>query len=308
MKFLNYGTVRDWAQIVGDSVRSTEGVTQQARLSLRACGESLREATEAPVKAVRVRMRIVGTYAAPSLWIRYATGRRVFEQLPVFRDGAQTLTKMALQFLKVERTWHSNKTGAAEAGEAAFWDRLDEALAQASLWERDLPTPPNGTTFRLTSEGMRPPIYKEPATGQATPLWLVGGVLSEAEALPHEGQDKAVAPKASMTAATAKASKAPQATLGVEPLLAFPRIKMEKACEAEVELWRWSSVVAKDPRLAQGRSPLFRIIGGEAWTLAEVVERGEVALESPEGKFASRRLLRGGQPDEVVIEFHKEAV
>lgn len=290
MQFLDYSRVRDWAQIMGDSVRSTEGVTQQAHMCVQAFGADV-ASDQKGVGAFCIRARIEPTYFRGQLFMRYDTGRRVFDRLPVFEGNARAISKMAITFQDVLPP----KEEGAEF--RIFAETLRRQMGQKPiLLEHAFPVPSAGSLFRITSHDLREPIFTEPDTGTTVPLWFVGGILSQAEPLTNE---------AGLDEVPVRLSQNGKPTLGVEPLFAFPNVDPKHPLKANVELWRGSTLTAKDPRFAQNRSPLFTWFPHEAqaWTLSQVVEEGTLTLDLPEGRFTSKQLLKGEKEDEVWITF-----
>lgn len=301
MHFLDYAHLYDWAQIMVDSVRSTEGITQRARLCVQALDAELVQSDE-EIMTFCVRARIQPIYAEGQLFMRYDTGRRIFERLPVFEGSARAISKVTMTFQGIVRP----KTESATF--QAFADALLRQMSWAPLLlERSFQVPPSGSLFRITSHDLLDPVFTEPDTGTVAPLWFVGGVLSEMASLPNEagreeGEDRPI--------------QLGVPTLGVEPLFAFPNVDAQHPFKANVELWRESTLMRKDPHFTKGESSIFSCFPKEVqpWTLAEVVEAGAIVLDLFEGRFVSKQLLKGdghetaGEDVWVVFEKTKEKI
>lgn len=291
MYFLDYGRAHDWVQIMDDSVRSTEGVTQRARLCVQALGADAASDRE-NVKTFEVRAQIEPTYFEGQLFVQYDTGRQIFKQLPVFMKGAHVISKVILLFQEVRSSSKDDGTF------RVFANALEQQMSRTPLLlERSFSIPPEGSTFQVTSRDVLDPLFTTPNTGKTVPLWFVGGILSDAEPLPNEagfGEKGHVL-------------QAGTPTLGVEPLFAFPNIDPKGPSKASVELWRTSTLIAKDPRFKENRSSLFTWFPREVqpWNLGDILESGAIVLDLSEGRFASKQLLKGTKGGEVWITFER---
>jgi hypothetical protein len=228
MKFLDYKSIENFSQISEWFVRPTDGLNQEcATFFVRAHNTFIPHD-----KNVRVLVRVIPTYVQSEFYITYDTGKQRFERV-LFKPNLRLISKLQL---RIEQILNIDLLS----------DVFERRYKNALVFEKIFAEIPTGATMNVTSIGTNPPLYTEPVTGKALPLWHIGGRLDN-------NIDK------------------------VESVFIFPRINAKLPTSAEIVLIGLSDIT--DPDFPSGSRFICLPRELPPWNLSKCIERGEIVLQ-----------------------------
>jgi hypothetical protein len=246
MIFLDYNNPRHFQRIAADFVKSTEGTDKRATFFVSAFGK---EQMKKRARKVVLLAKIIPVYVSGNIYITYITSNGTFEKLSVFKKNAEVVRQIRLVAEKIISGVKDDNC----------------AVANKVLFEKNFSSFDAGTVLRIVSEGVDPPIYKEPIIGETTPLWCVGGNYS----------------------ALCDLNK-------VESLFALPQISHQNTKDVVITLKGLSEIISVDNNFTTGDSKIFQQVQREdtPWNLVTSIEMGEATLNVEEKVMKSTNITR----------------
>ncbi|MDR3285359.1 MAG: hypothetical protein LBS83_01600 [Holosporales bacterium] len=256
-RFLDFKNPNHFFDISVNSVKTTEGInTQIATFTITGTGNKIAHTQQSLWVLATIMPQ---DSATKDVFLQYNNGEQSFAPIPVFPIIPRPVSNLSIIFKDFLSTQNIGE------------------VSEKILFEKDFSQIEDSAFLSIVSEDIKHPVYIEPISGKAMPLWCVGGYYQDCCDLEE-----------------------------IESLFIFP-VQKKNAQEIIINTYSFSEIVKKDPQFAYGNTERFAMVQRDSpWNLVSEIEKGKAILRVEEKIFKSAMIEKTSQiSGEVLIKFVK---
>ena len=240
INFLDFNNMNHLYDINVDSVKNTDDInTKSAAIYIYGIGNNINCENYDSLKSIVVKANIEPIYSKmKDIYLDYDDGINYFKNVPIFPLTKQNSIISSINIVLKEIVNLENYNFKS----LESFDHL--------LFKKDFQGISNGSILKISSKGLKQPIYTQPFVGVSTPLYSVGGYYHDFCNLSN-----------------------------VENIFIFPMQK-NGSKEISIEEFSLSEIISKDPEFAFGSTEKFsNVQGAKPWNLVHEIENGKAILK-----------------------------